>query len=233
VREVAGEREWDMGQAQARIRIARFDAVLARFLRRDAETESPLQPDPDLLEASFGERPDDQFPAADLGDFRLHGRIDRIDVAPGGLALIRDYKLSAKATHGKKLIEEGKLQMPLYLLAARGFGLEPIGGLYSPLGASREDRPRGMLAKEHKGDLIPAETRLHVGTDFLDPDAFEEVLELAHTRAAEIVTGMRAGAVTRDPRNDECPKWCALAPICRIERGAAIDDPEAEEDEAG
>ncbi len=231
VREVAAERGWDMSQAQARIRIARFDAVLARFLRRDARMESPLQPDPELLEASFGERPDDQFPPADLGGFRLHGRIDRIDVAPDRRALIRDYKLSAKVIAGKKLIEEGKLQMPLYLLAARGFGLDPIGGLYSPLGASREDRPRGLLAKEHKGSLIPGETGFHYGTDFLEPDVFDEVLDGARDRAAEIVAGMRAGFVDRNPRGDQCPTWCALAPICRIERGAAIDDPEAEEDE--
>ena len=170
VREVAVERGWDLAQSQARIRVARFDAVLARFLRRDAEMESPLRPDPKFLEAAFGRRPDDPYPAADLGGFTLHGKIDRIDVSADGYALIRDYKLSSKVIAGKKLIEEGKLQMPLYLLAARGFGLDPIGGLYSPLGATREDRPRGLLDKEHKGSLIPGETRFHYGTDFLDPD---------------------------------------------------------------
>jgi hypothetical protein len=135
-------------------------------------------------------------------------------------------------TAGKKLIEDGKLQMPLYLLAARGFGLDPVGGLYSPLGASKEDRPRGLLDKEHKGTLIPGGSRFHFGTDFFDPDDFEEILDGARDRAAEIVAGMRGGDVDRRPRGDKCPTWCDLAPICRIERGAAIDDPEAEEDEA-
>lgn len=232
VRTVAAERGWDLDGSQARIRIARFEALLARFLRRDAEAAGPLDPDPSLLEASFGGRPDDRYPAADLGDFRLHGRIDRIDVDGRGHALIRDYKLSSRVIAGKKLIEEGKLQMPLYLLAVRGFGgLDPIGGLYSPLGATREDRPRGLLNKQHKGTSIPAETRFHYGTDFLDPEQFEEILERARSRAAEIVAGMRGGRIAREPRGGECPTWCALAPVCRIERGAAIDDPEAEEEE--
>lgn len=230
VREVAAEREWQLDSAQARIRIARFDAVIARFLRRDAAMGGPMQPDPDLLEASFGRGPADRFEAAELGGFSLHGRIDRIDVSADGHALIRDYKLSAKVIAGGKLIEEGKLQMPLYLLAARSFGLDPIGGLYSPLGASKEDRPRGLMSKEFKGSLIPDAKEFHYRTDFLEPEAFEEILEQAGERAREIVAAMRAGEVVREPRNDECPKWCAMAPICRIERGAAIEDPEAEEE---
>ncbi len=229
---VAAGRGWDLEQPQARIRMARFEAVLARFLRRDAEGGGPLEPDRKLLEASFGRGDEDQFPAADLGGFSLHGRIDRIDVTADGKALIRDYKLSSKVTAGKKLIEEGKLQMPLYLLAARGFGVEPIGGLYSPLAATREDRPRGLMNKDYKGLVIPAETRLHYGTDFVPAEEFDEILEEARSRSGEIVSGMRKGTISRSPRKDQCPKWCALAPICRIERGAAVDDPEAEEDEA-
>ena len=181
VREVAVERGWDLEAAAATISLARLDAVLSRYLRRDAETGGPLMPDPDLLEAGFGDRPGDRFPAADLGEFRLRGAIDRIDVKDR-YALIRDYKLSAKVTAGAALLREGKLQLPLYMLAARGFGLEPIGGLYSPLGASKEDRPRGLLDKEHKSTLIPGETSAHYGTDFKDPEGLEEILDQALER---------------------------------------------------
>ena len=205
--------------------------MIGRFLRRDAETGGPMRPEPELLEASFGEREDDTFDAADLGGFRLHGRIDRIDVAEGK-GLIRDYKLASKVTRGAKLVEEGKLQMPLYLLAARGFGIEPIGGLYSPLGATTEDRPRGLMVKEYKGSLIPGDTAAHYGTDFFEADDFEEILEEARVRAAAHVADIRAGRIGRRPRNGECPRWCDMAPICRIERGASVVDPEEEEDEA-
>ena len=235
-REVAAEATsdgsgWDLGSAQARIRLQRNDALIARFLRRDAATGGEAQPDPELLEVSFGDGADAEHPAVQLRGFKLHGRIDRIDTA-GTQALIRDYKLSSKVTEGAKLLKEGKLQMPLYLLAARSFGLDPAGGLYSPLGATEKDRPRGLMRKELKGSVLPADTADVVRTDFLEDDAFEELLTKAEERAGEIVTGMREGRITRDPRDDKCPTWCALGPICRIERGVAVEDPEAEEDAA-
>ena len=178
--------------------MARFEALIDRFLRRDAREEGGLRPDRELLEASFGEREDDRFAAAELGGFRLHGRIDRIDVAPDGRALIRDYKLSKKVTAAAKLVEEGKLQLPLYLLAARGFGIDPVGGLYSPLGATSDDRPRGLIDAEVKGELIPSATDLNVKTDFVDREAFDEILE----------DGPRPGgrARRRDPRRRDRPE---------------------------
>jgi ATP-dependent helicase/DNAse subunit B len=230
VREVAAERGWDLDASAATISLARLDAVLSRYLRRDAETGGPLMPDPGLLEAGFGDRPGDRFPAADLGEFRLRGAIDRIDVEDGH-ALIRDYKLSAKVTAGAALVREGKLQLPLYMLAARGFGLEPIGGLYSPLGAGKEDRPRGLLDKQYKSTLIPGETEAHYGTDFKDPEELEEILEQALAEANRVVGEIRAGRIDRNPRDGSCPTWCGLAPICRVERGIPVLDEDEEEDE--
>ncbi|KAA0274099.1 MAG: hypothetical protein EDQ89_02890 [Acidobacteria bacterium] len=230
VREVAVERGWDPESPSATIALLRLDAVLARFLRRDAETGGPMVPDPDLLEVGFGDRPDDRFPPADLGAFRLRGAIDRIEVE-GRFALIRDYKLSAKVTAGAKLVEEGKLQLPLYMLAARGFGLEPIGGLYNPLGAGREDRPRGLLDKDHKAGLIPAGTAAHYNTDFKDPGTLAEIVDEALAEATRVVGGIRAGRIDRNPRGGACPRWCGMAPICRVERGVPIGDDEDDEDE--
>ncbi len=230
VREVAAERGWDLSAAPATISFARLDAVLSRFLRRDAETGGPMQPKPDLLEVRFGDRPGDAYGPADLGRFKLRGAIDRIDVADG-FALIRDYKLSASVTPGAALVREGKLQLPLYMLAARELGLQPIGGLYSPLAATDKDRPRGLLDKDHKGTLIPGETTAHVGTDFKDPDDLEAIVGAALEEAETVVAGIRAGIVDRNPRDGSCPSWCGLAPICRIERGIPMIDEDEEEDE--
>jgi ATP-dependent helicase/DNAse subunit B len=229
LREVAAERGWELDSARARITLARLDAVLARFLRRDAETGGPMLPDPDLLEASFGDDPADAFPAADLGTFKLRGRVDRIDVSTDRKALVRDYKLSAGVVAAKKLIDEGKLQLPLYLEAVKGMGLEPIGGLYHPLAASREDRPRGLLAQEERGELLPAGTAFNYGTDFLDAEERDEIVTAATDRARAIVASIRAGAIDRRPRGGACPTWCGFAPICRMERGIVEPDPEEEE----
>ncbi len=229
LREAAAKRGWDLESARARISLARLDAVLERFLRRDAADQGPMQPDPELLEAAFGSADEDSHPAADLGSFRLRGRVDRIDVSSDGKALIRDYKLSSKVSTGKKLIEDGKLQLPLYMKAVQGMGLEPIGGLYHPLGATRNDRPRGIMVAEHRGALISDATEAHVRTDFLGDDDFEALVEEAAERAREIVAGIQGGEVLRAPRGGSCPRWCTYAPICRMERGVA--DPEAEEED--
>ena len=48
------------------------------------------------------------------------------------------------------IANEGKLQLQLYMLVARErLGLDPIGGLYQPLGAAYGDRrPRGIVLKD-------------------------------------------------------------------------------------
>ena len=230
LRGAADGRGWVLESPRARISLTRLDAVLERFLRRDAETGGPMQPDRTKLEAAFGTAEADPFPAAEIGNFKLHGRIDRIDVSSDGKALIRDYKLSAKVVAGAKLVAEGKLQLPLYMQAVKAMGLEPIGGLYHPLAATKDDRPRGLIAKEHKEALVPGQTAAHVSTDFLDAEGFEAIVEQATDRASEIVTAIGGGAIDRKPRDDRCPTWCEFAPICRMERGV-VDSDDEEEDE--
>ncbi len=233
LREAAQERAWDPGSADARINLHRLDAVLERFLHRDAETGGPMEPRADLLEAAFGPGEDDAFEAVPIGTFLLHGRIDRVDVSADGKALIRDYKLSKKATAAAALIREGKLQLPLYMEAVKAMGLEPIGGVYHPLAGlkEREDRPRGMLAAEHKDSLIPGNTDAAVRNDFLNDDEFEAKIAEAVEKAQGIVDGIRAGAIARNPREGSCPTWCKLASVCRMERG--IVDPDEDEEEEG
>ena len=209
----------------------RLAALLDGFLAREAAGESSLRPDPSMLEASFGEGPDDDRKPVDLGGWSLHGRIDRVDVSGDGRALIRDYKLSSKVPSAARMIDEGRLQLPLYALALReAWELDPIGALYHPLGATREPRPRGPIAKEVKDDLVALEG--HFRTDFLDEDSFEGVLEAARTEAGKRVALMRAGEIDRDPRDDRCPSWCRFQSICRIERAAPEDLDEDEGDQS-
>lgn len=228
--EVCEEKEWELEAPRSQITLTRLGAILDRYLRRDAETGGPMEPSPELLEAAFGPGAHDDFPPAEIGSFQLHGKIDRIDVSADGKALIRDYKLSKKVVAGKKLIEEGKLQLPLYMLAAAGMGLEPIGGVYHPLAATKEDRPRGLLAADHKDALIPGATEAHVRTDFVADEELEELIDAGRARAEEIVAGIRGGRIDRNPRGGECPTWCAMAPICRMER-SVVTDPDEEEPE--
>ena len=115
------------------------------------------------------------------------------------------------------------------------FGVEPIGGLYEPLGADGTKKPRGPVLREARDELLPGKSV--VGTDVMDRDEFEATLEAAHATAADVVGRMRAGQVRRNPLGGVCPRWCSFQPICRRERAPLAEREEnareEENDEAG
>ena len=109
----------------------RLEADLERYLAHAASRESPLEPR--WLEVGFGFDEEGGLPALDLGEgVMLRGRIDRIDVLPGGeAAVVYDYK-GARVTPGARWIEDGKIQLALYMRAAeRLLGLRVVGGRIS------------------------------------------------------------------------------------------------------
>ena len=220
------------GDARGAASRARVEALVGGFLGRDTRERSPLRPEPGLVEASFGRGDEDAKPPLALGDFELHGKIDRIDVTeaeqPAGL--VRDYKLSRRVTSAAKLEAEGKLQLPLYAHALeRLWGIRPLGGVYEPLGATDDPRPRGFLRAEAREAAL--EGLELVSTDLLADDAFEQVLSSAAERAGEIVAAMRAGRIDRDPIDDECPRFCTFQAICRRERAPRQATAATDEDE--
>jgi len=206
----------------------RVAGLIDALLRRESERDAVALPDPALLEAEFGEE-SERGPLR-LGEMSLHGRIDRVDVSPSG-GIVRDYKLGG-ATPQAAFEKEGKLQLPLYMLALRDlWGIEPLAGAYQPL--KKDMRPRGLGLEDERDGALAG---LHLGKpDWLDREAFEEVLDKAADKAQQIVAAMRAGHVTRDPIEDKCPRYCTYAPICRRERGPAAESellPEIEEEVA-
>ena len=139
------------------------------------------------------------------GDLAITGRVDRVDVGPGGEAIVRDYK-GASAYAGAGWAEGGYLQVALYMLAARELlGLEPVGGLYQPLWA-RDPRPRGLVR-----DDVPGK---YVSTDVVSEAELEAALGAVRERALETARELQAGAVKACP--DRCsPNGCAYPTICR------------------
>jgi RecB family exonuclease len=219
---VAAEHGMRADRALDAIALGRLRAQIGAFLAEEAESETALRPRPELLEAGFGfEDENGGPPPLDLGAAKLRGRIDRIDVAPGGGALVRDYKTS-REVHGRTGWESrGKLQLQLYILAARErLGLDPIGGLYTALGARDDRRPRGML--------IAGDPRLEglspVRGDACDAEQFDAELERARDQASTKAAAMRSGAIDRDPIGGRCPTYCTFQPICRLERALGLED---------
>jgi RecB family exonuclease len=141
----------------------------------------------------------------------VSGKIDRVDSDPlSARGIIVDYK-SGAAPSATQIHEGARLQIPLYLLVLRDqLGLEPMGGVYMPLGGGR--RARGLLRAGD--DQVPG----FAAADYLEGAEFEA--EIEHARAAAVVLAerIRAGDVAHDPRGGDCPTWCDLWRMCRKER---------------
>lgn len=189
-------------------------ADLEGFVRDEAESEMAFVPR--RLEVSFGSEraaPELQRGLSLGDDLWLSGKIDRIDVDPfSARGIVQDYK-SGKGAHSARDIErELRLQIPLYVLALRDLvGLEPLGGVYRALAGKR--LTRGMLRKSAHDDL-PGFAR----DDYLDEEAFWELVEAARDVAADNARRIRSGDVRHDPKGDGCPAWCDLWPMCRVAR---------------
>jgi RecB family exonuclease len=184
---------------------------------------------PAHTEAAFGFEESEKGPLQ-LAGGGVHGQIDRIDVGPGGEALVQDYKSGAKVDGGAGMLEKrGKLQLQLYMLAARElWGYDLAGGLYRPLGGTSDRAPKGLLRKELSEELAGLDPR---PKDHLDDETFDAVLEEAGEKTEEIIASIHSGRVIRDPLGGSCPDYCAFQPICRRERGLPEEEPWSEEGE--
>jgi hypothetical protein len=202
---------------------AEIEADLRRYLDHEAKTGWGWPPRD--LELRFGfadERP--SLPPLELaGGLRVRGAIDRVDVEPAGdaagsppagrrRAIILDYK-SGRVRPGWAVARwqaDDTLQVALYMLAVRELlGLEPVAGLYQPLGGD-DIRPRGLVAS---GAPVPAGV---LENDRRDPEDVRTALAHAADRAVAIAARLRTGGL------EPCPATCSSAGclypgICRSE----------------
>ena len=143
------------------------------------------------------------------GALVLRGRIDRIDLEPGGRrAIVVDYK-GRQAHPGATWVRDGRLQVGLYMLALEQLlDVEAVGGLYQPLGA-KDTRPRGAL----RDDADPGRTT--VNGDRVGGPELAELLAAVRDAALRAVEELRRGAL--EPRPTACAYGggCAHPSICR------------------
>jgi hypothetical protein len=204
----------DMTEMQARELDSTLWRDLEAVVRTECESEVTLVPR--RFEVLFGgERAAPELQRGlDLGDgLFLSGKIDRIDQDPfGARGIVQDYK-SGKHAHSAREIEgELRLQIPLYMLVLRDLvGLEPLGGLYRPLAGER--RARGLL-RASEGDTLSGFSK----HDYLEEEAFWAAVDRARATARALAGRIREGDVKHDPKGGDCPQWCDLWTICRIQR---------------
>jgi ATP-dependent helicase/DNAse subunit B len=211
--ELEGEHRISVNPQRLRAAVRRLEADLVGYLDHAANAGSAFTTRRDLLEVKFGGR-EDVRPAAELGGgaLALAGRIDRIDLSPGGdEAIVYDYK-GKSAPPRAKWLSDGKLQMGLYMLAARELlGFDVVGGLYQPLGGD-ENRPRGAIEDGADPGLRT------VGTDRLTSEELEELLGDVLDAALTVVAEIRAGRL--EPRPQTCgwrESGCSFPSICRCD----------------
>jgi ATP-dependent helicase/DNAse subunit B len=203
-REGAGERVRAASvPARERALLRGLEADLERYLRTEAECGAGFEPTE--LEWSFG-GPDDAHPPLPVGaTARVTGRVDRVDVGPGGAAVVRDYK-GRNVVGGSRWADEQQLQVALYLLAVRELlGLEPIAGLYQPLVGAR------LAARGLVREGVPGR---YTRTDLVDADEFDAALERARELAERTAEELHAGRIAPCP--ERCSsRGCRYPGICR------------------
>jgi ATP-dependent helicase/DNAse subunit B len=193
-----------------------IEADLRRYLVQEAGDGCDWEPQG--LELRFGfDGEDGSLPAVALGEgserIFLRGVVDRVDVDPdgSGRALVRDYKSGSRRPEqqGARWATDRRLQVALYMIAVRELlGLDPVAGLYQPLGGA-DLRPRGVFLKgAHVGSRV-------VGTDARDREALDEVLDDARARAVSLASELRSGVLKPCP--ETCSRdGCRYPGICRI-----------------
>jgi ATP-dependent helicase/DNAse subunit B len=208
IREVAGTR----AGARARAALRALEVDLLRWLEAECEHGPGLEPQ--WLEWSFG-REDDEHGPLELEGVRITGRVDRIDVGPGGTALVRDYKNSTGYPRAS-WAQDGHLQAALYAIAARELlGLDPVGAVYQPL-RGKDLRPRGAVRPEVAAGAVD--------NDVVAPEEWEALLAELRATAEDAARRLHEGDIRPCP--ERCtPKGCAYPGICRAPERADDSPP--------
>ena len=84
---------------------------------------------PTYFEATFGEG--GRIPPVKIGDVRLAGKIDRIDVLDGKDVCVVDYKTGDHKFKTSQLYYGTKIQSHLYLVALANMGYRPVAAMYA------------------------------------------------------------------------------------------------------
>jgi ATP-dependent helicase/DNAse subunit B len=155
---------------------------------------------PRKMEARFGMGEPSLVLKTSAGQVRLHGYIDRLDVAPDGTLRVIDYKAGSTPISASHLKEGRRLQLPIYALAARevlGLG-EVSSGFYWHI---QKAEASSLKLEKFEG-----------GVDA----AFEAAIK--HIGAH--VTGIRAGHFEPKAPAEGCPSYCPAVNFCwRYKRG--------------
>jgi ATP-dependent helicase/DNAse subunit B len=211
--------------------------ALAAFLPKEAERLRRLGLSPGRFEHDFGTSksasPAVMLDGEGRGE-RLSGKIDRIDLLPGGRAgVIVDYKYSSAAGVRKQRDEslgrKGEIkafQVAIYLLALEeALGLLPAGAELVSLkkGVERFGIGRRDLLRD-----AGLERELEEDWELLEESEFRAFLDRARAAMSRLARRIRAGEIDTQPADAAAcgPGECDAADICRFDRWVGRTDAE-------
>ena len=130
----------------------------------------------------------------EAGPIRLHGFIDRIDVAADGSLRVMDYKAGGAAITAKDLSEGRRLQLPIYALAARdALGLGEISG--------------GFYWHIQKAEASQLKLERYDG-------GVQAAFDIAQDHITRHVLSIRSGQFQPQPPPGGCPHYCPASSFC-------------------
>jgi ATP-dependent helicase/DNAse subunit B len=184
-----------------------------------ASAQPEEQLTPTYLEWSFGQKlrpgvdPHSTTEPLRMGGYQVGGIIDRIDTDRQGGYTIYDYKTGRTPSINDIIKRKVRLQVPLYLIAARRLELPgaktPIGGAY--YGLRDRKRTGGVWRKSKK-----AVTGIAYHGCQLDDAPFDEVLTDLEAHIIHLMDDLNAGDLTVNPRGT-CPAYCPVRTVCRFD----------------
>lgn len=168
---------------------AEIEQIIRKTVAALADESSGYEPR--YYEQAFGFKGQ---PMLDADGVKLHGYIDRVDVAPDGRLRVMDYKTGSARIAARDLAEGRRLQLPLYALAARdALGLGQVdAGFYWHVGSAG---PSVLKLESFEGG---AEAAI--------------ALAVAHTH--RYVQAIRAGQFEPRVPPGGCPSYCPATAWC-------------------
>ena len=238
--------------------VERLRVALHKWLEAERTNKIPVLPR--YFEVSVGQKREPKDPELScdmpisIGDVRMTGKIDRIDIGDGVFNII-DYKTGGSTIRMPEILNGRSLQLPIYLLIAQELlndGLEPAAGLYHKIRLNQCVVELGIGMKSENGVTYNS----YNGTDWksvgstsgqlLEDEIFDDQLRrvggyvqqyvnsIANgtfpliTRVDTFVDSKEEGDAPVTPKNKTEPcSYCAYKRACRV--GAFVEASEADE----
>jgi len=196
----------------------RKNSILYKFLTGERENKDGYIPE--FFEAGFGKLKEEKnqqiiLDELKVGDIKVRGKIDRIDINPGENAYrVFDYKTGKSRLNPKDTLAGLQLQIPLYLFAAKEIIKSELDEDYKPAG--------GMIysLKYRSGDFGRQE--LKFGSKLTDEELigkYEELIDICLEAVKRYVEGIRKADFRLsqiDKREEKACRFCGFKSICRI-----------------